>query len=141
MNSFPNHWFGTWIDKNGKKVLIERHLLGKITTSVIDQDNNPYEIVLLGGVKKKTLLLKSEYTKDSEQIPMLQIEAGNVDIGPTYRLYFVVEEKDTRRIANEFDDSRLLKILPEVSIGLYDDYEEDLGVPWAFPLEEFTKAI
>ena len=30
-------------------------------------------------------------------------------------------------------------IKPDVGMGLYDDWEVDLGVSWAFPLEDFKK--
>lgn len=27
-----------------------------------------------------------------------------------------------------------LVLVPEVTMGMYDDWDDDLGVPWAFPL-------
>jgi len=30
-------------------------------------------------------------------------------------------------------------LVPEVGMGMYDDFDDDLGVPWAFPLAAFVK--
>ena len=30
-------------------------------------------------------------------------------------------------------------LLPSVFHGLYDEWEDDLGVPWVFPLRKFRK--
>lgn len=49
----------------------------------------------------------------------LEIEAGIAGLGPAYRLY-------------PTDDGAVLR--PQTVMGLYDDYDDDLGVPWAYPL-------
>jgi hypothetical protein len=62
-------------------------------------------------------------------------------VGPTYRLYFVVEEENQKlRVATSDDLIEKIKIIPDIGMGLYDDWEDDLGVPWALPLSDYKKA-
>ncbi|MEZ5002360.1 MAG: hypothetical protein R2730_04925 [Chitinophagales bacterium] len=40
-------------------------------------------------------------------------------------------------MANDKDEIENITVRPRIGMGLYDDWEEDLGVPWAFPLSDF----
>lgn len=66
---------------------------------------------------------RAEWLPASITDELVVIEAGMVGIGPT------VELRDTGGA-----------LVPRVSMGLYDDYEDDLGVPWAFPLGPYGRA-
>jgi hypothetical protein len=57
----------------------------------------------------------------------LVIELDEPGLGPTMRLRR--EEEDGRPV-----------LVPEVGVGLYGDWEEDLGVPWVFPLSVYRRA-
>lgn len=70
---------------------------------------------------------------------MLRVEAGTEEIGPTYNLYFLVPQGQEVRLAKNADEIEKIIIRPNVGMGLYDDWEDDLGVPWAFPLKDFQK--
>jgi hypothetical protein len=67
------------------------------------------------------------YRGDGET-PRLMVEVGMEGLGPTYQLTFAAHD----------DGSAVL--IPHVGIGLYDDFEDDLGVPWAFPLAPYRRA-
>ena len=56
----------------------------------------------------------------------LQVELGEEGLGPTLELKLVTVNN------NEF-------LEPSVVMGLYDDYEDDFGVPWVFPLTYFKR--
>ena len=61
----------------------------------------------------------------SEQGECLVVEGGQLGlwgIGPYLRLF---PERDCLK--------------PEVGMGLYDDFEDDYGLPWAFPLSHYRK--
>jgi hypothetical protein len=62
------------------------------------------------------------------ETPRLMVEIGVVGLGPTYQLTFAAAD----------DGSAIL--IPHVGIGLYDDFEDNLGVPWAFPLAPYRRA-
>ncbi|MCY9670854.1 hypothetical protein M5X11_39235 [Paenibacillus alginolyticus] len=56
----------------------------------------------------------------------LQIELGEEGLGPTLELAVtMINNKDY--------------LEPQVVMGLYDDYEDDFGVPWILPLSYFEK--
>ena len=66
----------------------------------------------------------------------MEIEAGTPELGPTYRLYSAVEPTPgARAAATDTTDVADVILVPNTSIGLYDDWEDDLGVSWALPLE------
>lgn len=138
-NPIPTHWCGLWTDKNGKQLIIESAKHHFYSVTVLDPGNNPFQINLLGDEKKVTLELKGQFCKDLDGNLMLQVEAGTEGIGPTYRLYFLVAKDQSFRPAKNTDEIKKIIIRPTIGIGLYDDYEDDLGVPWAFPLEDFKK--
>lgn len=138
--SIPNSWCGLWKDINGKQLIIESTKHDFFLVTVLDTNGELFEIELLGGNKKKTKGLIGRFTIDTNKNPILQVEAGSNDIGPTYDLYFLTHNEDNKLIlANNSTNIEKIIIRPNVGIGLYDDWEDDLGVPWADPLEDFKK--
>lgn len=62
------------------------------------------------------------------------MEAGTAELGPTYRLYPATESPTGWRTADSDVPADRLVLIPITLIGLYDDFDDDLGVPWAHPL-------
>jgi len=56
----------------------------------------------------------------------LVVELGTSGLGPALVLEFI--ESDGKDF-----------LIPEIQMGLYDDYEDDLGVGWIFPLSRFER--
>lgn len=138
--SIPIKWCGKWIDKNGKQIIIETTKHDFYVVSVLDAKGQPFEIDLFEEKTKPTTKLLSRFINDTNENSILQVEAGINDIGPTYNLYFLTTlDNQIVRPAKKSDDISKVIIRPEVRIGLYNDWEDDLGVPWAFPLEYFKK--
>lgn len=119
---------GWWIAADGKAVLVE-HIDGRVLITVAPARGGPcYRgAELLGGGHQDVRRLEAA-PGDSDGSPFLQVEAGTPGLGPTYRLYVGTD-----------DDGDVL--MPQVVMGLYDDYDDDLGVPWAFPLLPLRQAI
>ncbi|MFB9905707.1 hypothetical protein [Allokutzneria oryzae] len=108
---------GTWTAEDGKTVTIEHDDGLRVTVSPAP-GAPPYQSAeLLGGGTKAIHRLPASTNTDGEGREYLEIEAGTPNLGPTYRLH---PEGDT--------------LWPVVVMGLYDDYDDDLGAPWAFPL-------
>ncbi|MUP16829.1 hypothetical protein [Ancylomarina euxina] len=140
--SIPKSWCGQWTDKNGKHLIIRSTLHDFYSVTILDKKGNPYEIKLLGDEKKETKKLTGKFTKDTNGNPILQVEAGSNEIGPTYDLYFLTTMgEDKLKLSRNADALEKIIIKPNVGMGLYDDWEDDLGVPWAFPLDDFKKEV
>lgn len=138
--SIPKSWCGLWTDKNGKQVIIQPIVSRSYSVTVLDRFDNSFQIDLLENEKKETRHLTGHFTKDTNGNPLLQVEAGSNGIGPTYNLYFLTADKDEKlKLAKNSDNLGEIIIKPNVGMGLYDDWEDDLGVPWAFPLDNFKK--
>jgi len=138
--SIPSAWCGLWTDRNGKQLIIKEVKRQLYSITILDKSGIPFQINLLDNNKKETVNLIGNFTTDTEKRPILQVEAGSDGIGPTYNLYFVTKKSNGKlNLAHNKDDLKELIILPSVGIGLYDDWEDDLGVPWAFPLDEYKK--
>ena len=138
--SIPNSWCGLWTDKNGKQVIIKSTKHDFYTVTVLGSKGQAFEIELLGGNTKNTIELIGRFATDTSGNSILQVEAGSNDIGPTYNLYFLTAENNEKlRHSKNSDDLDKITIKPDVGMGLYDDWEGDLGVPWAFPLDNFKK--
>jgi|GEM_PF-4280995 len=82
--------------------------------------------------------MKANWNTTDKEYPFLQVEAGIQGLGPTYHLVFVIKNLNGNDpeyiVAKTTDKIGKVFALPEVQIGLYDDWEDDLGVPWAKPL-------
>lgn len=137
--SIPDHWCGRWFDKNHKQLIIEKKENKKYVVTVLDKNYQPYDILLLKDKINKTEKLEANFTVDIKGYPILQVEAGESGIGPTYDLYFTKYSSGKHRLASNFTSLNQVRITPNVGMGLYDDFEDNLGVPWAFPLEDFIK--
>lgn len=138
--SLPKSWLGYWVDKNGKTLEIKEGKQNTYLVSVKDKEGDYFSIRLLEDKKKNTSDLIGTFGLDNNQNPFLQIEAGVDGLGPTFNLYFLtIKENREYRLARDTDKLEKLRIRPSVGLGLYDDWEDDLGVPWAYPLEEFKK--
>lgn len=138
--SIPKSWCGLWTDKNGKQVIIKSTKHNFYLVTVLDFNKQPYKIKLLGNKTRKTIDLIGRFTKDINKNPILQVEAGDDGAGPTFNLYFSILDKNNNlKLAKNSDGINNIIIKTNVGMGLYDDYEDDLGVPWAFPLEYLKK--
>ena len=138
--SIPSKWLGKWIDGNGRQLIIakrqEHNLLNHYQITILDKNSIPFKINLPDEKTKDTLNLHGELTIDINGKRNLQVEAGMHGLGPT----FLTKDKlDKYTPANRWTPISRLQIIPNVTIGLYDDWEDDLGVPWAYPLLPFDK--
>lgn len=142
MKSIPTTWTGNWVDDTGRTLTIQAINDKEYKVSIKDKNGVPFKIdwTGFGLLDKNTTALKSEIASDTDGRQHLQVEAGIVGIGPTYRLYFIVEDENKKsRLAITNDQIEKIKIRPDIGIGLYDDWEDDLGVPWALPLNDYKK--
>ena len=138
--SIPLEWCGLWVDENGKQITIEPTNNGLYSVSIFDNVGNPFKIELLDNKIIATIGLSATFRDDTMGNSTLQVEAGTNGIGPTYNLYFITIKNDQElRFAKNTDDLNKVIIRPKVGLGLYDDYEDDLGVHWAFPLNDYRK--
>ena len=46
----------------------------------------------------------------------------------------------SRKLRRPAEGDAAERLVPEVQCGLYDDWEEDFGVPWVFPLSIFLRS-
>lgn len=139
--SIPIEWCGLWRNKNGKQLIIQSTHHKFYTVTILDEEGKAFEIDLPGNSKKVTQNLSALFSNDTNGNPFLQVEAGINEIGPTYDLYFLSEQGKELDLALNSDKIESLVIQTKVGMGLYDDWEDDLGVPWAFPLENFKKQV
>jgi hypothetical protein len=119
---------GWWVAADGKAVLVE-HINRRILITVAPAREGPCyrSAELLGGGHADVRRLEA-ISGDADGTPFLQVEAGTPGLGPTYRLDVGA------------DDEGAVHLVPHVGMGLYDDYDDDLGVPWAFPLLPLLRA-
>jgi uncharacterized Zn finger protein (UPF0148 family) len=139
-SKIPKSWLGRWEDKNGKQLIIElvNEKEGIYKVSCLDKFNQPY---LIKGLSEqwKSINLTTTFAHDIHDEPALSVEAGEDGVGTTYGLKFGVIKQDNYRLANKSDELSIVLIIPNLGIGLYRDDEDDLGAPWAMPLETFKK--
>ncbi|MCB0532815.1 MAG: hypothetical protein H6574_22540 [Lewinellaceae bacterium] len=138
--SIPKTWCGSWTDAYGKQLIIEATEKGRYLVTVLNNQQQYFIINLPGDIEKETLALPGQFVMDRSREPVLQVEAGLPGKGPTLNLKFLTEVEDEKfRLAKNSDNLKKIRIKPEVGMGLYDDWEDDLGVPWAFPFSNFIK--
>ena len=109
-------FLGHWIDGSGRRMTIEAGGPGALV-SIVDPGGAPYERALLEGPGPTTAMPAA-----LDEHGMLIVEVGTPGAGPTYAL--------TPRDGG---------LVPSVHMGLYDDWEDDLGVPWAAPLSRYRR--
>ena len=110
-------FLGRWTDDAGRGVTIEPRGDGALV-SVRDAAGAPFQRTLLEGAST-TVAMPAAVSEEGT----LVVEVGTPGVGPTYVLEAVGGA-----------------LLPSVHIGLYDDWEDDLGVPWAQPLSPYRPA-
>lgn len=140
LNKAPKSWLGRWEDKNGKQLIIEpvNEKEGAYKVSCLDKFNQPYTIKGLSE-EWKSLNLITTFAHDIHDEIALSVEAGEDGVGTTYELKFGIEKDEYYRLANKSDELSNVLIIPNLGVGLYGDDEDDLGAPWAIPLEAFKK--
>ncbi|HEX5596848.1 MAG TPA: hypothetical protein VFX61_12665 [Micromonosporaceae bacterium] len=132
---WPTSWAGTWVAPDAKTVRLIREDRGIFVTVSPGPDQPPYlSAPLLDGGTKRIERLPASFQVDEEGRRYLEIEAGEPGLGPTYRLYAAVEDAAGLRIARGEVSVDRLVLYPNTAIGLYDDWDDDLGIPWAYPL-------
>ena len=89
---------------------------------------------LLDGSTKPIERIAAACHIDQHGLRYLEVEAGTPELGPTYRLHAVIDTGGQRRPAAYDVPGDQLVLVPNTLIGLYDDFEDDLGVWWAYPL-------
>jgi len=120
-------FLGLWVDVQGRALFIRRRDGDERDKSPFEAEvsvtdgvmNMPYE-VRGPGLNELPIRQMRATMANSE----LRAEAGVIGIGPTYTLQLSADDT----------------LLPRVEMGLHDDWEQDLGVPWAFPLAPYRRA-
>lgn len=136
---WPTSWVGEWRAPDGKTVRIERRRRTLLVSVLPRADGPPYRKVLLDGTTREVDRLPAQAFTDDEDRLYLEIEAGTPGLGPTYRLYAAAEDDSGRGRAPVGLPAEQLVLVPSTGIGLYDDWEDDQGVPWAYPLEPMRR--
>jgi len=142
----PAHWSGWWIADDGKAVLLEGSSAPLTPTrwcvAVAPQRHaEPYLSAQPLEGKPFPIADREARCLRGERGRYLEIEAGTSGVGPTYRLYpSVIGADGTPREAGDDDALGRIVLRPETSVGLYDEWEDDLGVPWAEPLRWLRRA-
>lgn len=128
---------GRWVAQDGKTVILEAGCDILLVTVSPAVDASPYRSAeLLGGGTKLIDRLPARVGVDTDGVRHIEIEAGTPEVGPTYRLYPALPaESGGYRPAEDDAEPTKLILLPNRSTGLYDEWEDDLGIPWALPLE------
>ncbi len=108
---------GLWVDEEGRALYVDGAFV-TVTESLIGP---PFRKPLLVWHGRTAAMPAKLVDKDGDTY--LQVEAGTVDLGPTYQLHLM-------------DDM----LVPVLGLGLYDDFDDDLGVPWAIPLLPWRRA-
>lgn len=116
---------GSWRAEDGRRLTIRATPRGALVDAS-DAAGAPYRINVLG--------LAGLLAPKSVRLPavleggQLVVEAGSPGLGPTLRLALL-------------DLGGREALVPEVRMGLYDDFDDDLGVPWMTPLAPFFRAL
>ena len=140
MKDFPDELCGLWIDEDGKAVFITKIELLVFKTAIIFDLEEQLEKNSIHIDEHLKRLTSNWVYDESREVFRLQIEAGIESIGPTYNLYVSSIGETSKSF--DIDKAKIvdIRLIPEVQIGLYDDFEDDLGVEWGFPYKNFQKA-
>ena len=111
--SYYKNFIGSWKDENGKSLVIKNEN-GIFLTDFYINGSTTIERILL---ESKAF---SKRMKSFIDGTCLVVELGYEGLGPTLRLHYSNDGKEG--------------LISAVEMGLYDDYEDDFGVPWVFPL-------
>jgi hypothetical protein len=133
---WPRSWVGTWVAADGKTISISWGTQGAAVTVRSGPGQAPCRShELLGGGTKMIEDLPARCELDEQGRRYLEVEAGTPTVGATYRLYPAIEDAAGFRSAGDDVNVEQLLLVPNTAIGLYDDYDDDLGVSWAIPLQ------
>ena len=132
-------YVGTWCDDLGRRLRIRESIDPySFDVSVSDAKGQPYTLRLLDDISRSTLNLSAALEAEDGK-RLLQVEAGSYHLGLTYNLQLGVMRDGVLHAARLWDFWRELLLVPSVGVGLYDNWEDDLGVPWAFPLRVWRR--
>ena len=138
-------FLGLWLAQDKKAIFIEKGKQGFFDTVKAALNGLCYKRPHLYKIGSKTLRMKAVWNITDKEYPFLQVEAGAEGLGPTYHLVFVIKNPNGNEpeyiLAKDNDTLDKIIALPEVQIGLYDDWDDDLGVPWAKPLLPLKRAL
>lgn len=131
-SGLPDAWLGAWASADGRVVTLERDD-GRLAVSVSPAVGTPpYREPSADRLPATWLDLgRGDFGVRAE----VGASEGLAGAGPTFDLRFMV----AGRAATVSDPITQISAIPSVGMGLYDDYDDDLGVPWAFPLVPFQK--
>lgn len=134
--AWPLTWVGMWRASLGKTVVIDLVDGAPVVTVAPGPGEDPYlSEELLDGSRKLIQCLPAATVIDDDGGINLEIEAGEPGLGPTYRLLAVMPDGDLVQRADHLAPAHRVVLLPSVGLGLYDDFDDDVGVPWAYPLD------
>jgi len=140
MEDFPEELCGLWVDEDGKAIYITKVKPLEFRTTIIFDFNEQLENKTMKIDEHLKQLLTRWLPDEQRNVNRLQIEAGIQFLGPTYNLYLSkVDDKPQNFILKTYETENIV-LYPEVQMGLYDDWEEDLGVSWGFPYKNYQKA-
>ncbi len=109
-----------WIDAAGRFLQVRVLARGRFSVSCLGPDKKPFARRLLEG--ESPSLDMAAYLEGER----LVVELGTPGLGPTLCLAYS-------------DEAGPPRLVPDVRMGLYDDWENDFGVGWLFPLSSFRK--
>ena len=140
MEDFPEELCGLWIDEEGKAIYITKVKPQEFRTAIIFNFNKQLESKSM-KIDEHLKKLFTRWVLDKQRtVSRLQIEAGIDFIGPTYNLYLSMVDNKPQNFKLDLEKIEDIRLYPEVQMGLYDDFEEDYGVPWGFPYKNYQKA-
>jgi hypothetical protein len=113
-----------WEDESGRSLRIHRCWLpwpvSRWGATFREKDFSPRSLKALARASRMSRL-PVRWTDDK-----LMIELGYPGVGPYLELSVEWNEQ-----------GEPLRLIPRVCTGLYDDWEQDFGVPWIFPLSPY----
>jgi hypothetical protein len=109
---------GEWIDAACRFLQVRVLDSGRFAVTCLGPDRKPFSRRLLEGEAPSIDMPATVHEG------RLVVEVGTPDLGPTLCLAYS-------------DEGGPVRLVPEVRMGLYDDWEDDFGVPWLFPLSAY----
>ena len=119
-NSPAGPFLGRWRDGSGRVLAIRTGDDGAILADYADADGAYVMRSLLNFRKSPSRDMPAAMADE-----LLVVELGTPGLGPTLALGLA-------------GDPGRPVLVPRIDMGLYDDWEDDFGVPWALPLSEFA---